>query len=932
LKYQWQRNDGAKFVNLNDGSLFTGTTTKTLTVLSASKSTEGAYRCILTTSICSDTTKTATLTVNRVIPSNVPKNDLVGWWPFNCDAQDESGNGHHAESRGAVLSSDRKDIASTAYLFDGRKDHMIVSDSCLDAGWKSYTVSVWARVDSLSVIASGDGSATTIINTDPHTGFSIAAVGNKSFGTAIGDAQKSWSMGGLYSETQIQVGKWHHVVVVKDSSTVTLWVDGKREKSVSGVAQLMTSAPCQIVIGKCSCYLYEFFKGKIDDIGLWKRALSAEEIKKIHGDVRCNISITTHPKSDSVAPCSTKSLTVAVTADTSLKYQWQKNDGSKYVNLTDGSSYSGTNARQLTVLSASSATMGTYRCVVVTTACSDTTKVATLTLAAPPLPSYVPRGGLVGWWPFDCNADDQSGNSNHGVVSGATSAADRNGGNNKAYSFDGVDDYIVVDWTNSLAELDTRNQFTYSAWMNDRSRSMFCLMNAQHPSDDNAGWEVCTLGSVFEWLSPSFNSITNAAGRGCSPAIPQNEWRHVALAYDGTTRRYRLYVNGVLECTDTATVDVPTITGGKLYFGYSALGPDEYTNGLLDDIGLWNRALSEDEIKRLYGDDCSGGQRKYPLDSMRLSGVASYKESVITLTPSATFQAGSAWLPMKFDASRGFDVRFRFRMSDGSDNGLVDLGPQGADGVVFVMQNTFSAITGSAGDGIGYHGMPSGLAVEFDSYLNPAFSDPSTSHIAVQVGDGQIIRPWHTAPYLRGITTSGVPEFSANGTVYNARIVLQGQRLQVYCDTTGELKTPLLSVDSIDIRRILNLGADGATYMGITSATGFAQETHELLELSFQDCDQLVSVDDLPDEPAMPSGRVIPVPARQESRLELSAPLKGNAVCRIYDIRGIELAAGIIPAGQASWPLPISGLPLGSYRVQVQLEQSLLVVPMLLVP
>ena len=60
------------------------------------------------------------------------------------------------------------------------------------------------------------------------------------------------------------------------------------------------------------------------------------------------------------------------------------------------------------------------------------------------------KHGLVAWYPFDGNASDMSGNGNHGTVNGATLSADRHGHANKAYSFDGVDDQIIVANHSSL--------------------------------------------------------------------------------------------------------------------------------------------------------------------------------------------------------------------------------------------------------------------------------------------------------------------------------------------------------------------------------------------------------------------------------------------------------------------------------------------------
>ena len=94
--------------------------------------------------------------------------------------------------------------------------------------------------------------------------------------------------------------------------------------------------------------------------------------------------------------------------------------------------------------------------------------VFTVNAMAQNIPSYVPKDGLVGYWPFNGNANDESGNGNHGTVNGATLTADRNGVTNSAYSFDGVSNYITAEsndkfsspnlsinlWVNKLSERD----------------------------------------------------------------------------------------------------------------------------------------------------------------------------------------------------------------------------------------------------------------------------------------------------------------------------------------------------------------------------------------------------------------------------------------------------------------------------------------------
>lgn len=77
------------------------------------------------------------------------------------------------------------------------------------------------------------------------------------------------------------------------------------------------------------------------------------------------------------------------------------------------------------------------------------------------VPSYVPTNGLVGYWPFNGNANDESGNGNNGVVNGATLTSDRFGNVGKAYSFDGLSNFIEVANNSSLQNTQA---FSISAW------------------------------------------------------------------------------------------------------------------------------------------------------------------------------------------------------------------------------------------------------------------------------------------------------------------------------------------------------------------------------------------------------------------------------------------------------------------------------------
>jgi hypothetical protein len=89
--------------------------------------------------------------------------------------------------------------------------------------------------------------------------------------------------------------------------------------------------------------------------------------------------------------------------------------------------------------------------------------LATITMAQT-IPSYVPTNGLVGWWPFNGNANDESGNGNNGTVNGATLTTDRNGNSNTAYSFS--DQAIENIDINQSISLNGIQSITISLWCN----------------------------------------------------------------------------------------------------------------------------------------------------------------------------------------------------------------------------------------------------------------------------------------------------------------------------------------------------------------------------------------------------------------------------------------------------------------------------------
>ncbi len=219
------------------------------------------------------------------------------------------------------------------------------------------------------------------------------------------------------------------------------------------------------------------------------------------------------------------------------------------------------------------------------------------------VPSYVPTNGLVGWWPFNGNANDESGNGNNGTVNGATLTTDRNGSANEAYSFDGVDDFIRVV-NNSNLQL---SNWSISTWIKP---------NAFNASDANY---IVGKGDDFDQgnYSVHFKSIsqkarTSATGVGPSSLYIDSQtnlnlgtWCNIVGSWDGTSMR--IYVNGILE---NSIVNPSFVQGSNiqdLFFGTMAASSTfpYWYNGKIDDIGIWNRDLTQQEITQLYTSSCT---------------------------------------------------------------------------------------------------------------------------------------------------------------------------------------------------------------------------------------------------------------------------------------------------------------------------------------
>jgi len=318
--------------------------------------------------------------------------------------------------------------------------------------------------------------------------------------------------------------------------------------------------------------------------------------------------------------------------------------------------------------------------------------------------------------------------------------------------------------------------------------------------------------------------------------------------------------------------------------------------------------------------DCDPDQKvQYKPEDYVLAGNARPDNNSIVLTEAQPYSAGAVWGRKQVEVTGGFTTSFTFRMTNGHDDDQPDGSLPGADGIVFVVQNAGVAALGKSGEGIGYAGMPKALAVEFDTYLNPAYSDPNGNHIAVQSGGQGPCRPEHVAPYNLGITTD-IVTMIPDGRIYHGRIDYHGNRLSIYLDTTGRFERPALVVDSVDIANLLGLGSAGTAWIGFTSATGKSVERHELMSWNIDACAGLVTSVEDNGTGRDDVGRtfIAPMPSRDAARLFTTAISGEKVTIVLYDVTGATLGTMMAGADElaSGIDLPFQP-PTGTYYLHI---------------
>jgi hypothetical protein len=225
------------------------------------------------------------------------------------------------------------------------------------------------------------------------------------------------------------------------------------------------------------------------------------------------------------------------------------------------------------------------------------------------LPAYVPADNLVAWYGFNGNATDASANAYNGTAVAVTPAADRSGNSDGAYFFNGSESEIVVPFSDAFNAF----PFTVSLWCKLEADENGSMIIQRYTNSSWSGWVMSVSGTdaPTQTISPGYmlqappncNGVVSDAqcgtGINYSGDVYDHLWHMLTFTLDGDSGRF--YMDGTLRTVQAwAGPSGATEGATDLRIGGTDMGAPFFFHGALDDVGVWNRTLTSEEVATLY--------------------------------------------------------------------------------------------------------------------------------------------------------------------------------------------------------------------------------------------------------------------------------------------------------------------------------------------
>lgn len=332
-----------------------------------------------------------TMSAAAQLPSAIPTNQLVAFWPLDSNVNNAAGTTHHGTSTNAIVTFDRFGNPNSAYQLTGVNSYLTLPVSVMNqVGSGAFTVSIWVSPDTNIAATNGMEIISDKISGSWLHKFRIA-VGAIAFGyspdSTYWDAIVGSNVVPKVSGPGLLSDGWWHLVFVYENVQGGRFTAYRNGIMVGQTINTSTSVGArQINVGRAiwpgaPAIGTNFFKGKVDDIGVWSRALTPSEVLGLY--YLCNLSVSLTTPNQLAAAGGTTQFAVS-TPSTSASYQWQidSTNSSTYFPLANGGVFSGVDSNVLLLSQVRGDMNGwKFRCLVGDSLCTIASASGTLNVS-----------------------------------------------------------------------------------------------------------------------------------------------------------------------------------------------------------------------------------------------------------------------------------------------------------------------------------------------------------------------------------------------------------------------------------------------------------------------------------------------------------------------------------------------------------------------
>ena len=232
-----------------------------------------------------------TLTKAQDLPSYIPSDGLVAYYPFNGNANDASGNDINGTVSGATLTANKNGDVNSAYSFDGDEDIITIPNTDM-INTSQITVSAWIKPTRYTALEQDQGDhQQVIVSNAPQDGWG-SGFEFKTFGETDNNGNQYLSLGvsgtvngNFYFQTDnigMSLNQWSHVAYTHDDTNIKFYLNGQLVLTEDSPGTNLYNNN-SISIGSRPS-IRHVFSGGIDDVGIWNEVLTAEEIANLFSD------------------------------------------------------------------------------------------------------------------------------------------------------------------------------------------------------------------------------------------------------------------------------------------------------------------------------------------------------------------------------------------------------------------------------------------------------------------------------------------------------------------------------------------------------------------------------------------------------------------------------------------------------------------------